>query len=154
MVNVIVQSGGTTGPRGNSLLSGTGAPANTVGIDGDYYMDTTNTPTSLVLYGPKASGAWPSTGTTLSSTAGLAKLSGATFTGDVTIEGYTTMAGAQTNGDFAILGHLAAEGMVGFTGATPIARQPISGSRSDGTALANLLTALAAFGLITDNTTT
>lgn len=160
MVNVIVQSGGTSGPRGNSMLSGTGAPTSTVGIDGDYYIDTTNAPTSLTLYGPRASGTWPATGTTLSSTAGYAALAGATFTGAVTVSdaafnvsGYSTLAGGQANNDFTIFGALAAEGNVGFTGATPVGRQTVTGSRSDGTALASVLTALAAFGLITDNTT-
>lgn len=153
MVNVIVQSGGTSGPRGNTMLSGTDTPANTIGIDGDYYIDTTNAPTSLVLYGPKASGAWPSTGTTLSSTAGLAQLSGATFTGAVTVQGYTTMAGGQANGDFTTFGHLAAAGMAGFNGATPVGRQSVTGSKGGNAALASLITALVTAGLITDSTT-
>ncbi|MEU0670347.1 collagen-like protein [Streptomyces lavendulocolor] len=42
---------------------------------------------------------------------------------------------------------------VGFFGATPVGRQTITGSRTDGTALASLLTALEALGLIDDNTT-
>jgi hypothetical protein len=42
---------------------------------------------------------------------------------------------------------------VGFYGARPIARPKITGSRSDGTALANLLDKLEAMGLIVDNTT-
>ncbi|MER6350658.1 right-handed parallel beta-helix repeat-containing protein [Streptomyces sp. NPDC001634] len=58
MVNVIVQSGGTSGPRGNSVLNGVGAPTGAVGIDGDFYIDTTIS-TALTIYGPKAAGAWP-----------------------------------------------------------------------------------------------
>jgi hypothetical protein len=58
------------GPRGNATLTGTGAPQAATGIDGDYYFDTTSYPASLTLYGPKASGAWPGSGVTLSSTAG------------------------------------------------------------------------------------
>ncbi len=42
---------------------------------------------------------------------------------------------------------------VGFYGAAPIARPTITGSRSDGTALANLLSQLSALGLVVDNTT-
>ncbi|MFB8182621.1 right-handed parallel beta-helix repeat-containing protein [Streptomyces sp. NPDC055966] len=57
-MNVIVQSGGTSGPRGNSVLNGTGAPTSTVGIDGDWYIDTA----ANKLYGPRAAGVWPSTG--------------------------------------------------------------------------------------------
>ena len=36
MVNVIVSAAGVQGPRGNSLLTGHGAPASSLGIDGDY----------------------------------------------------------------------------------------------------------------------
>jgi hypothetical protein len=43
---------------------------------------------------------------------------------------------------------------LGAWGATPPATKPtVSGSRSDGTALASLLSALAAYGLITDSST-
>lgn len=66
MVNVIVQSNGTSGPRGNSLLNGIGAPSSAVGIDGDWYVDTTNYPATSTWYGPKAAGAWPATGTAVS----------------------------------------------------------------------------------------
>lgn len=39
----------------NTMLSGSGAPANTLGIDGDYYYDVPG----KFWYGPKALGAWP-----------------------------------------------------------------------------------------------
>jgi hypothetical protein len=39
---------------------------------------------------------------------------------------------------------------LGFHGATPVGQQTVTGSRGDGTALANLLTALDALGLIVD----
>ena len=39
----------------NTVLNGKGAPSNTLGINGDFYIDTR----SLLLYGPKASGKWP-----------------------------------------------------------------------------------------------
>ena len=38
----------------NTILNGVGVPAKTLGIKGDFYIDTKN----LVLYGPKASGSW------------------------------------------------------------------------------------------------
>jgi len=38
----------------NTILSGSGVPAKTLGINGDFYIDTKN----LNLYGPKASGIW------------------------------------------------------------------------------------------------
>lgn len=40
---------------GVTLLSGSGAPAAGTGVDGAFYLDYTNS----MLYGPKASGAWP-----------------------------------------------------------------------------------------------
>lgn len=42
---------------------------------------------------------------------------------------------------------------VGFLNAAPVAQQSVTGSRGGNVALASLLTALAAFGLIVDNTT-
>ncbi|ROH93830.1 collagen-like protein [Stagnimonas aquatica] len=57
---------GATGASGNATLSGSGAPANTLGSNGDFYVDTTN----KLLYGPKASGAWPATGIALGGGAG------------------------------------------------------------------------------------
>ena len=38
----------------NTILNGVGAPSKTVGIDGDFYIDTKN----LNLYGPKVKGVW------------------------------------------------------------------------------------------------
>lgn len=46
-----------------------------------------------------------------------------------------------------------ASNLLGFHGATAIAKQEITGDRSTGTALADLLTSLANLGLITDSTT-
>jgi hypothetical protein len=39
----------------NTILNGKGVPANNVGINGDFYIDTR----SLLLYGPKKNGKWP-----------------------------------------------------------------------------------------------
>jgi len=39
----------------NTILNGKGAPSNTLGINGDFYIDTR----SLLISGPKASGKWP-----------------------------------------------------------------------------------------------
>lgn len=62
MPDVIISPTGVQGPRGNAVLNGAGAPGPTVGINGDYYVDTTGYPTSAILYGPKASGTWPGSG--------------------------------------------------------------------------------------------
>ncbi|QYY33242.1 MULTISPECIES: hypothetical protein [Cupriavidus] len=53
--------GGTPVGNGNHVLYGTGAPSDSVGVDGDFYYDTS----TGTLYGPKASGHWPTTGTTV-----------------------------------------------------------------------------------------
>ncbi|MFF7161712.1 hypothetical protein ACFZBP_10085 [Streptomyces sp. NPDC008086] len=42
-------------PRGGSILAADGTPASSLGIDGDWALDTG----TRRLYGPKASGAWP-----------------------------------------------------------------------------------------------
>lgn len=59
MTSVIVSSAGTSGPRGNSVLTGNGAPASSLGIDGDWYINNA-TPSALVIYGPKTAGVWGS----------------------------------------------------------------------------------------------
>lgn len=66
MVNVIVSSAGTSGPRGNSVLNGAGAPGAATGIDGDFYADTTTYPANVTMYGPRTAGAWPASGVKLS----------------------------------------------------------------------------------------
>ncbi|WP_128292017.1 hypothetical protein [Afifella aestuarii] len=50
-----------TSALGQRILSGVADPASGDGNDGDYYLNTT----SYVLFGPKASGAWPTPGLTL-----------------------------------------------------------------------------------------
>lgn len=64
------------------------------------------------------------------------------------------VASLRTDGSYTIgatLTHLGA--LAGFFGATPTAQPTVTGSRTTGAALDNLLTALANLGLITDNTT-
>jgi hypothetical protein len=53
-------SQGPAGADGRTVLSGTGNPASGTGANGDFYINTTTN----TLFGPKASGAWPS-GTSL-----------------------------------------------------------------------------------------
>jgi hypothetical protein len=47
---------GSAGTNGNTVRAGTGAPAASLGVNGDHYLDTQN----KLWYGPKANGAWPS----------------------------------------------------------------------------------------------
>ena len=54
--NVVVQLGtsGPQGGRGTGILNGTTAPNNTIGIIGDFFLNTTN----MNLYGPKTESGW------------------------------------------------------------------------------------------------
>ena len=51
---IIKKAGRATTLTPNTILSGSGVPAKTIGIDGDFYIDTKN----ANLYGPKSKGAW------------------------------------------------------------------------------------------------
>jgi hypothetical protein len=68
---------GPAGADGNTILNGTGAPDNTAGHDGDFYLDTA----ADVLYGPKAGGTWPATGTSLAGPRGPAGPAGLSTAG-------------------------------------------------------------------------
>lgn len=52
---------GAAGVDGKTILSGSGAPGNGLGTNGDFYLDTA----TAHLYGPKAAGVWPGTYTEL-----------------------------------------------------------------------------------------
>ena len=48
---VTISSPGPQGPRGRTILNGSGAPANNLGLEGDFYYNTLTTD----FYGPKLS---------------------------------------------------------------------------------------------------
>lgn len=54
ITTLVLGETGPQGPRGTSLLNGTGEPSSLIGIEGDFYLDTI----SFELYGPKTSGSW------------------------------------------------------------------------------------------------
>ena len=56
IVNVDLGTSGPQGPRGTSLLNGAGAPSLSIGIIGDFYLNTIN----MNLYGPKTESGWGS----------------------------------------------------------------------------------------------
>ncbi|AZZ59001.1 collagen-like protein [Riemerella anatipestifer] len=64
---------GATGAQGSSMLSGTGTPASSLGVNGDSYVDAA---TGTVY--KKTSGTWTSTGQTLKGPQGVAGPAGAT----------------------------------------------------------------------------
>ncbi len=98
---------GPAGTNGNTVLNGASTPASGVGNNGDFYLDTATD----TLYGPKASGTWPTTGTSLVGPQGTAGATGATGAtgaqGPAGTNGNTVLNGASTpasgvgnNGDF------------------------------------------------------
>lgn len=60
---VIISDVGIQGARGTGILSGNGAPSNSLGINGDFYLDiaVVGGRPKYHLYGPKANDVWPST---------------------------------------------------------------------------------------------
>ena len=82
---------GATGAPGASLIGGSGAPSNSIGANGDFYIDSV----AGLLIGPKASGAWPLTGTSLIGQTGATGAPGATgATGAAGANGATGATGA------------------------------------------------------------
>lgn len=76
--NRLVSSGtqgppGVPGPEGNTILNGIIPPDNSLGNNGDFYIDTVG----VDLYGPKAAGVWPAgisligTGSTIPPSSGV-----------------------------------------------------------------------------------
>lgn len=82
---------GATGASGNATLSGNGVPSNSLGNNGDFYVDTTN----KVLYGPKDSGAWPASGIALGGGSGGGSTPKVQLFAKVTTA-YTSKVGAST----------------------------------------------------------
>ncbi len=49
--SVVISTPGPQGPRGKTILNGVGVPSNNLGLEGDFYYNTSNS----YLYGPKLS---------------------------------------------------------------------------------------------------
>ena len=80
---------GANGTNGNTIWNGTALPPATTGANGDFYLDTV----THSLFGPKANGQWPTSGTSLVGPAGLS--------GNTILNGTTPpTAGTGSNGDF------------------------------------------------------
>ena len=65
---------GMQGPRGSSILNGHGLPSSSIGEISDYYLDADTD----ILYGPKTSSGWPSSGILLQGTQGVQGAKGET----------------------------------------------------------------------------
>lgn len=90
----------------NTILNGVGIPGKTIGINGDFYIDTKN----LVLYGPKVKGSWK-VGSSLKQ-ADTKSIS--TVTGEVGATGDKGSPGEK--GDKGATGNTGATGVAGLSG--------------------------------------
>jgi hypothetical protein len=112
----------------NTVLNGKGAPSNTLGINGDFYIDTR----SLLISGPKKSGKWPAA-RSLQGANGVNGIDGKNGTAAKTVSTASNIAGpvgpqgergekgvdgsAGTNGSAGAAGIPGAQGPAGATGA-------------------------------------
>ncbi len=124
----------------NTILNGKGAPTLSVGINGDFYIDTR----SLLIYGPKKNGKWPApqnlqgpTGATGSNGAeGKNGCDGKNGSDGKTIANASTTAGASgpagPQGERGPVGPAGPTGPQGATGATGPAGASGSGSGTPG----------------------
>ena len=119
-------AGRTAASIPNTILSGFGAPSNSIGIDGDFYIDIKN----LNIYGPKMKKKWPAA-VSLKGTNGSDGTDGKSGSDGRTITNASTVAGPIGNqgsqgvqgiaGDVGIKGEQGLRGEVGATGAQGIA---------------------------------
>lgn len=93
----------------NTILSGTGAPKITVGIDGDFYLDTKATN----FYGPKSKGRWPAA-ISLRGPQGVAGATGSS--GSNGSDGRNAVSAASITGAQGLAGPAGAKGETGAAG--------------------------------------
>jgi hypothetical protein len=107
----------------NTILSGSGVPSKTLGINGDFYIDTKN----LNLYGPKTKGVWKvATSLKQTDTKSVTTVIGETGStgekGDKGDKGATGSTGATGSAGVAgVAGAKGSDGAVGASGATGLA---------------------------------
>jgi len=106
-------AGRTSNAIPNTILSGKGAPISTLGIDGDFYIDTR----SLVIYGPKKSNKWPLP-QSLQGPAGIAGADGKNGSEGKSVSSASTVSGpAGVQGDKGEKGDKGEPGLPGASGA-------------------------------------
>ena len=99
----------------NTILNGKGAPSNTLGINGDFYIDTR----SLLISGPKVNGKWPS-GRSLQGASGVNGIDGKNGVAAKNVTTASNVAGPAgpqgERGDKGIDGSSGANGSAGIDG--------------------------------------
>jgi hypothetical protein len=113
-------AGRTSSSIPNTILNGKGAPLSTLGIDGDFYIDTR----SLLIYGPKKSKKWP-VPQSLQGPVGTSGTDGKNGGEGKTISSASSVAGPSgaqgdkgEKGEKGEIGSAGANGAVGLAGAT------------------------------------
>jgi hypothetical protein len=113
----------------NTILSGSGVPAKTLGINGDFYIDTKN----LNLYGPKTKGVWkittslrsrdvPVVANVIGESGAMGQTGAKGATGDKGATGATGPQGAPgIQGLTGLIGTTGLAGATGLVGATGLA---------------------------------
>ncbi len=107
--STINKAGRVVTPVINTLLSGKGAPKSTIGIDGDFYIDTNK----MSIYGPKTKGKWPAP-VSMKGSAGTDGTNGTNGTNGLT--GATGAKGTSTTGSDGAPGLAGPSGAPGATG--------------------------------------
>jgi len=121
-VTKLKSAGRTANSIPNTILNGISAPTKSIGINGDFYIDTKN----LNIYGPKKNNAWPlpislrgTAGTAgtdgKTGTPGVAGSDGKTITNTSTVSGTAGATGA--TGATGLAGAAGSNGAAGETGA-------------------------------------
>lgn len=109
-------AGRTSNTIANTILNGKGAPLRTLGINGDFYIDTR----SLLIYGPKKSNKWPLP-QNLQGPIGAAGADGKNGSEGKSISNASTVAGPTgtqgEKGDKGDKGETGSAGSAGLTGA-------------------------------------
>jgi hypothetical protein len=109
----IKSAGRTANSIPNTILNGLTAPTKTIGINGDFYIDTKN----LNIYGPKKNNVWPAA-ISLRGTAGLAGTDGKSGTPGVAgSDGKTVTNTSTVSGTAGATGSTGATGLAGAAGA-------------------------------------
>ena len=124
----------------NTILSGPGVPSKTLGINGDFYIDTKN----LNLYGPKTKGVWkvatslkskevPVVANVIGESGAMGQTGAKGATGDKGATGATGSQGIQgVQGVTGSIGATGLAGAVGAIGATGNAGTPgVAGAKGD-----------------------
>jgi hypothetical protein len=111
-VTKLKSAGRTANSIPNTILNGVSAPTKSIGINGDFYIDTKN----LNIYGPKKNNAWPLP-ISLRGTAGTAGTDGKTGTPGVAgSDGKTITNTSTVSGTAGATGATGATGLVGAAG--------------------------------------